>query len=169
MVKHYRTLLVDPVLLNSLEQIGPQHEDSVLFKDSVVFWNGDKMEIKFANIAGELRTESVFLNYQQTICFTKSSPGLRLRGLHEHEYNGNTYKVWVAGKSIVKRYAVIACKVAVSDTKVPFLDMQADPDDIGSDCDYELSYEDADSGMAVIDTELIEWAMTKPEEPWIAG
>jgi hypothetical protein len=168
MIPYLRTLLVEPEHLaqidENIKEWNPTIEKPsvVLFSDSVTFDNGDHIKIVCHMWGNKPVTESVYTNYAGTFSSTKNRQGNCVRGLHQHEHDGKVFKVWVAGRKVLKRYAVIKCEVEVSDTEVPFLDYQADPDDISSDCDYSLHYEDKSTGMKVSETELIDWDQERP-------
>jgi len=159
MIEHFRTLLVNPSTLSELNGFEPF--GLMLFSESVVFDNGNKMTIRCDMSSGSMITESILTTHNQLFSSTKSSRGNCVRGLHEFEYNGERYVVFVAGRIVVKRYAVISCNIEMSDTDVPF-ECCTDPDDISSDCNYEISFVDKESGMKIIDTEFEDWTNCEP-------
>jgi hypothetical protein len=143
-----------------LPDVGP---DEVLFDQEVTFDNGNRLAIRCCSGNGESAwVESILFDAAGNELVV-GEVGESVRGLHQCEYDGDTYKVWVAGRRIVKRYALIACDIEISDTDAPFFEAQPEADDISSDCNYDLSYDDKESGLKVIDTELQEWVrMRRP-------
>lgn len=167
---YFRTMLIDTkyktLIDNTLGKVHPER-NHFIFDEAVTFSDGLHVNIACLTDSkgnpycrgelcesGEPGEESRVLAYAHKDAFE----GEWIFHLDPHE---EQYHVWVSVKETKRYYALVAIDVECPANPNPNFDPELD-NVLSSDVDYQFVYNDKESGINIINTELQEWTTTRP-------